>query len=214
MRVHRFLLAVVLAALTAVAARTGEQPAKEKDADAELEKQVKALREQIEDLRKKQADLEKALVAKQRALADEREERTRKAEAERKAKEEAEKKKQYNRVEIRGTLSKAPEIVRQGHAPRTAWTVTAGNVKWALNLSGKKELQADVTKLVGKAVIVAGPVIPVPTTPVPNNPYQPWPNPDGNPWEPWILPTVQPNTQTPFVMPANINVESIREPKD
>jgi hypothetical protein len=103
----------------------------------EVERKLQLLRQQIDDLRKQ----EQALLKLQ-------EEQKREA---------AEKKAQFGRVEVRGRLVRnmAGPFGPQEVAP---WAVEFGDLIWALELRGGKELQALAEKLDGKPVLLKGKV--------------------------------------------------------
>lgn len=225
-------LVVLFALAGAVAAQDKGQPVKQKE--EELDKEYRKLLDEIDMLRKKQDELE----ARRKALAEQKEERKRKEEAERKAKAEAERNRQYAKVEIRGILSKGKVVDREFGRQQlpAAWHVTFKDMKWRLDLGGKKELEDQAAKLAGKEVVITGTVADVKPKPF-INPYYPqplYPNqgywPPGHPPQPPPAPKNIPFLQVqpvqyqpwpqqqlqvmPIEAPITVKVESLKAATD
>src|SRR5262245_23555102 len=139
---HGLSFFVVLSATAVLAGQSGPTP------DQKYEKKIKALQDQIDELRKQQDALRKEQEDQARAQ---------------RAKVEAEQAKQYAKVEIRGTLAKAPsattvhETGRPDPVKTDTWHVAVKSMVVPVHFTGKA-LRELAEQHAGKEVIITGTV--------------------------------------------------------
>jgi hypothetical protein len=162
----RWILATTSFCFVVALAVGGSGTASGQTLDPETKAKLEAIKKQVDSLQKKVDDLR---AQEQKLLLD--------------AKKKAEEKEYYNKVfvDIKGRLSRETLVGKE------VWAVSTSNMKWYLDLGGKKEWNDLAKQHEGKTVMVTGGAVPTTTSygypgTYPGPGGYPYPGPGGNPY--------------------------------